>query len=75
MNDVLTKSSVYRSLETMLIQRNPLTRLQRIKEHEAKELLEQQQSIQLSQQTIPEKIRASSSTKSTSQFVILKNLT
>ncbi|CAM4814448.1 unnamed protein product [Rotaria magnacalcarata] len=68
MNDVSTKSAIYRSLETLLTQKNPSTRLQRIKERDAKELMDQQhQTIQVSQHIIPEKARASSSTKSTSQ--------
>ncbi|CAM2720587.1 unnamed protein product [Rotaria socialis] len=68
MNDVSTKSANYRSLETLLTQRNPSTRLQRIKDRDAKELMDQQhQTIQVSQQIVPEKTRASSSTKSTSQ--------
>ncbi|CAF4953451.1 unnamed protein product, partial [Rotaria socialis] len=41
---------------------------QRIKDRDAKELMDQQhQTIQVSQQIVPEKTRASSSTKSTSQ--------
>lgn len=66
MNGISVKSSIYQLLESLLVQKNPSTRIQQIKEHEAKELLDQQQSTQAPQQTIPEKQRASSSVRSTS---------
>ncbi|CAF3487993.1 unnamed protein product [Rotaria sp. Silwood1] len=67
MKDISVKSSIYQSLETLLFHKNPLIRLQQIKEREAKELLEQQQSTQVSQPIIPEKPRATSSIRSISQ--------
>ncbi|CAF2496601.1 unnamed protein product [Rotaria sp. Silwood2] len=67
MNDISVKSSIYQSLEILLRQKNPLIRLQHIKEREAKELLDQQQSSQVSQPIIPEKPRATSSIRSISQ--------
>ncbi|CAF1194477.1 unnamed protein product [Rotaria sordida] len=67
MNGISVKSSIYQSLETLLTQKNPLIRLQQIKEREAKELLEQQQASQVSQPIIPEKPRAASSIRSLSQ--------
>ncbi len=60
MNDIPIKSSIYQSLEALLLQKNPSVRFQQIKEHEAKEFLDQQ-SIQV----IPEKTRIASSIKPT----------
>jgi len=61
MNDIPIKSPIYQSLEAVLLQKNPSVRFQQIKEHEAKEFLDQQ-SIQV----IPEKTRIASSIKPTS---------
>lgn len=71
MNGITTNSLIYQSLENLLIQKNPSSRFQQIKDREAKDLLDQQQqqqSLQTSQQTIQEKTRVSSSVKSTSKI-------
>ena len=69
------KSPIYQSLESLLLIKNPSVRFQQIREREAKELLEQQQSLQVSQQTIIEKPRTSSSVKSTSSIMRFEALT
>jgi hypothetical protein len=73
MNDISIKSPIYQSLETILLQKNPTTRFQQIKEREAKDLYDQQ-TIQVSQPIIPEKTRITSSVKSLSLFIKNKNL-
>jgi len=59
MNDISRKSPEYQSLETLLIQKNPLIRFQQVKERENKELLDPQ----LIQSSLTEKTRTSSSMK------------
>ena len=65
------ESPLYQELQNLLLQKSPVTRFQQIREREAKELLDQQQSIQMSQQTIVEKPRTSSSVKSSSSIIKL----
>lgn len=65
MNEISYKSAVYLALESLLLQKNPMIRFQQIKEREAKDLYDQQ-PIQISQPSIPEKTRVSSSVKSSS---------
>jgi hypothetical protein len=71
MSDISIKSPIYQSLQALLFQKNPSIRFQQFKEREAKELLDQQQPVQVPQQSIPEKqpekIRAASSVKSMTQ--------
>jgi hypothetical protein len=72
MNDISIKSIEYQSLETLLIQKNPVNRLQQIKDRDAKELLDPQlfqpvpQTMLDKSISTSEKMRAGSSLKSTS---------
>ena len=76
MNEISVKSAEYQSLETLLIQKSPVTRLQQYREREAKELLDlqTQATAQPAQTTIaektitvPDKARAGSSLKGASE--------
>lgn len=76
MNEISVKSAEYQSLETLLIQKSPVTRLQQYREREAKELLDlqTQTTAQPAQTTlaeknitIPDKTRAGSSLKGGSE--------
>jgi hypothetical protein len=78
MNDISIKSADYRSLETLLNQKNPSIRFQQFKEREAKELHEL--TLSTSQQIQPtlsdklantlEKARAGSSLRMTGKLII-----
>lgn len=74
MNGILVHSPNYQTLEHLLNQKNPLHRIQQIRERDAKELHEQSAS-QASQQTLVEKPRAAGSAKSSSSFDQQKNRT
>ena len=67
MNGILTNSPNYQTLETLLNQKNPLHRIQQIRERDAKDFYDQPTS-QASQPTLVERPRAASSVKSSSSF-------
>lgn len=71
MDDTLTTSSHYKSLETLLVQRNPIVRAQQLRERELKEQLDSQgASTLMSEKTTlgSDRTRTGSSVKSTSKF-------
>jgi len=72
MHGIQTKSSTYQSLENLLNQKNPLNRIQHIKERDAKDLFDQQPS-QASQQTLADKPRPTASVKSLSSLIERKD--
>lgn len=75
MNGIQTKSLTYHALENLLNQKNPLHRIQQIKERDAKDLFDQQQQqpSQASQQTLNDKPRPSASVKSLSSLIERKD--
>lgn len=78
MAEISVKSAEYQSLQTLLIQKNPLNRLQQYREREAKEALDLQATASTQATgtgttaadkatTVPERARIGSSVKSNSE--------
>ena len=67
MIDISNKSIAYQTLESLLLQKSPITRFQQIKDREAKDLHEQQTGP-VPPPASSEKIRVSSSVKSSSKI-------
>ena len=78
MAEISVKSAEYQSLETLLIQKNPLNRLQQYREREAKEALDLQATASTQATgaaptaadkatTVPERARIGSSVKANSE--------
>ena len=65
MNAISIKSPIYQSVEKILLQKSPTLRFQQVKDRETKDISEPP-PIHLSQPTIPEKTRTTSSAKSSS---------
>ena len=67
MIDISNKSVAYQTLESLLLQKSPITRFQQIKDREAKDLHEQQ-TAPVPRPASTEKTRVSSSVKSSSKI-------
>lgn len=67
MSDIPNKSAAYQTLESLLLQKSPITRFQQIKDREAKDLHEQQ-TVPVLPPVATEKTRVSSSVKSSSKI-------